>query len=1638
MREKKKLISRLFEKKNWRRVVQVLSCMVVFCTTYALILPAITQEARAYCGTEAHEHSAECYEKILSCTKEEHQHDESCRDEEGNLVCVKEEHFHNTDCFREVMNCQKQVHQHSLICYSDPYADLETPDDWVRSLPEEKDKKPTTRENVIAAALSQENVKESDRNYQVDNETEIRGITRYGQWDGSPYLDDWSGAFIRFLLHYSGVSSEKVHPKQELIEWMNELNRLELLSHISEGKEGDIVFINNSEDEIRAGLILSINKDERTFTAMMGDWGRKVSKQKYSLDSDKIHSVFKLPVTDDPVEEPKDEDTETNVNESESVDKNITDNNDLKPEENSEKKETNNDSSDEPEKNEESNESEAESSQETEAKPDDSEKFDKEDLTSIDNKTEILEAESDDGVIFKAYYSKGTLPDDVRFQVKSVQLSNQDILDIKEKVNDETLSSHFIAYDIKFYVNRDDNELKEIEPDGPVRVECLFKESSKISRKQVLHINSDGDLEIIKTEEPNGESIDDSKEINCITFESESFSTFVFPVDEEGIDLQSLDWQPVKSRYELWQAIKQGKSVVLTQDLENSNDCFDLGSYELKDINIFNIDLNGYKIQSSNIVFKVPSNKTLNLVNNREDEISEYPQQRSDLPWWSSENGTSYITFRKYKNPDGSVRKDDSPLYYEASNIGLLISTGNKVIENNGGQVNISGTGMCSSMKETAIVSNGGSVNLNKCYVTRSLRGIYQSGGNLQLSQTVVSWNEKNNANDRGGGICLENGAKCVIRNHSLISGNESWAGGGIAVGKIHENLQNDAATTLIFSNSEICGNRIPNTAQEGGGVAVTYNSGAIASFLSGEIYSNYTNTESWGGGGVFGSEGTYVIFPNGASIYNNKSWGLGGGFTGCSTGKIILQSNMWITDNEALGDYNHFHKGNEKQKDNDYKTKYQVNGSPVQNANGAKGEDIFGADLTVISGTFDNGTPANWSGNIDGKKVENLTDSQITANDWITVQSQAKNDPALKTKALKIYNNASNTHGGGVLINGFFSSDSDINQYLPDKFYLEADKRFVDSESGKQLIIQPDQFEFELLNSEKEVIGTAFVNTDGSISFEDGITVMHGGSSTYYLREKSGTAANIEYDSTEYRIDVSSDAQLWKTYRQPVYDDETGAITGYQTVNIYNVYIRNLVVKNPENNSWNSYQADLGSPKKIKFNSGAFENRKNTRTNVLVQKTWEDGNSNHSADFVEIELKKKIYSANGTLIKEETVEKFRLDNSNNWQKSFDSLPTEDENQNYIEYFVGEISSSNPLFTSGTPIHQVSEEIGTTEVNENMWLPIKDSGTWELKNHSGEQIIFVSDDGYLISAPDSGYSTAGMKIIQSNVNGQTGYREKDVPQSGIFVAGSKNGKGTAQVTVGSTDRYLGYYDNQMNLRSYNDIKHDNHHLYLDSGILMATPESPKNYQGLKYKDGKFITSSSGPYVRGYLKQHVQGTLTTKTRVETFTIENKKIPTYGFDLHKTDSMTKNNLAGAVFEIRTVTGNSESVLNFIQTGNSYVYSPTQSTATVSRLVTDQDGLIHVTGLLAGTYKVVEVEAPEGYRNPFEIGEVSQEIILGNSSQIQMIEIENTPYTYELPETGGSGTEMFQVAGSAMIIVAAVSYGFNRKKKRKEGEE
>ena len=127
-------------KKRWYRVVTVLACVVVFCTVYALILPAITMEKGA-CEIPEHTHSEDCYTQVTSATRTEpvctieslnlHQHDDTCYDSEGNLTCGYADfvvHQHDSACYDENGNLwcplpEIETHEHTGSCYAVPEAD---------------------------------------------------------------------------------------------------------------------------------------------------------------------------------------------------------------------------------------------------------------------------------------------------------------------------------------------------------------------------------------------------------------------------------------------------------------------------------------------------------------------------------------------------------------------------------------------------------------------------------------------------------------------------------------------------------------------------------------------------------------------------------------------------------------------------------------------------------------------------------------------------------------------------------------------------------------------------------------------------------------------------------------------------------------------------------------------------------------------------------------------------------------------------------------------------------------------------------------------------------------------------------------------------------------------------------------------------------------------------------------------------------------------------------------------------------------------------------------------------------------------------------------------------------------------------
>lgn len=103
-----------------------------------------TGELVLTCSQEEHTHDESCYEyetekttyeetvEIFVCSREEHEHDEGCRNEEGEMTCEREEHTHDGECYeyetvsyeeegetQEILICSQEEHEHSDDCYSE-------------------------------------------------------------------------------------------------------------------------------------------------------------------------------------------------------------------------------------------------------------------------------------------------------------------------------------------------------------------------------------------------------------------------------------------------------------------------------------------------------------------------------------------------------------------------------------------------------------------------------------------------------------------------------------------------------------------------------------------------------------------------------------------------------------------------------------------------------------------------------------------------------------------------------------------------------------------------------------------------------------------------------------------------------------------------------------------------------------------------------------------------------------------------------------------------------------------------------------------------------------------------------------------------------------------------------------------------------------------------------------------------------------------------------------------------------------------------------------------------------------------------------------------------------------------------------
>ena len=205
------------------------------------------------CGleeVEGHAHNDACYTTVYQCGLEEtdHVHAEECYTPSPALICQLEEddtHTHGVDCYNCPPICQLEVHEHELECYSNPNADLETYINWESTLPAERTG--IYADDLLAIARSQLGYVESTKNYIVDESGAAKGYTRYGAWYGAPY-GDWCAMFVSFCLHYAQV--ENMPLAEQCAAWVTNLQTAGMYASATDytPKAGDILFFDQNGD----------------------------------------------------------------------------------------------------------------------------------------------------------------------------------------------------------------------------------------------------------------------------------------------------------------------------------------------------------------------------------------------------------------------------------------------------------------------------------------------------------------------------------------------------------------------------------------------------------------------------------------------------------------------------------------------------------------------------------------------------------------------------------------------------------------------------------------------------------------------------------------------------------------------------------------------------------------------------------------------------------------------------------------------------------------------------------------------------------------------------------------------------------------------------------------------------------------------------------------------------------------------------------------------------------------------------------------------------------------------------------------------------------------------------------------------
>lgn len=241
-------------------VLVILALLTILSVNWRLhqIGTAMTDDEYS-CGYEEHVHSDACYTEVLICGYEDGASETPADSAEEDGEAAPAAHSHTADCYQRVLTCTLPEHTHTLECLADITADVETPADW-----DEQSEGVSSfwSDAMTEIAQRQLGYTESAKNFTVDKalgETlaQAHHYTRYGDWYGNPY-GNWDVMFVAFCQHYAGIPEDVIPQCASLLQLRTELENAHpeyITPGGSEATPGDIVLYTNAAGEETIGIV---------------------------------------------------------------------------------------------------------------------------------------------------------------------------------------------------------------------------------------------------------------------------------------------------------------------------------------------------------------------------------------------------------------------------------------------------------------------------------------------------------------------------------------------------------------------------------------------------------------------------------------------------------------------------------------------------------------------------------------------------------------------------------------------------------------------------------------------------------------------------------------------------------------------------------------------------------------------------------------------------------------------------------------------------------------------------------------------------------------------------------------------------------------------------------------------------------------------------------------------------------------------------------------------------------------------------------------------------------------------------------------------------------------------------------------